>query len=119
MTGLYKTNAPIIRELQARIHSTVKRRHEGDGPFGEWKAACAEFHARYDELAFPGGYCRALELLASQDASTVESALQFIEIRPYFFRSQYMRTKLIRVLKRLSLTERQRDRLVAALHSDR
>lgn len=69
---------------------------------------------RFDKLAFPGGYTRALKLLASEDGATIEAALQFIEIRPYFFRSQYIRTKLLRMLKRIPLSQRQLERLETA-----
>jgi hypothetical protein len=47
------------------------------------------------------------------DAEAIEAALVFLERRPYFFRSQYMRTKLGRLLKHAALTGGQAKRFGA------
>lgn len=72
--------------------------------------ACQAFHESYDALAFPGGLQQALQQLQAGDTMPVEAALAFLEIRPYFFRSQYIRTKLLRRLKHLPLTTEQATR---------
>ena len=79
----------------------------------EWKEACEEFHARYDGLAFPGGYQRggALYRIAYGDADTMEAAICFLEIRPYFFRSGYMFKDILRKCRRAPLSSAQASRL--------
>ncbi len=106
MHELIKHNAQLIRDLQDRVHQTFSEKPHGP----EHKLACEEFQSRYDSLAFPGGYEVGLKKISQGDASTLDTALNFLELQPYFFRSQYMRTKLIRLLKKAHLTEPQQTR---------
>ena len=112
-------NAKRVTELHARIHETVKRRDSSPEARAEWSKACAEFHSQYDALAFPGGYSAALEKIQTGDSRAIEDALAFLEVRPYFFRSQYIRTKLTRLLKHAQLTARQAERFQRALEADK
>lgn len=106
-------NAAEIVRLQRRIHETVKERSTSDAGRLAWKQACADFHQRFNQLAFPGGYGEALEKFRSGDTSVVEPALCFLELRPYFFRSGYMFNTLMRRMKPIPLTPDQRARLEA------
>jgi hypothetical protein len=108
-------DAVEINRLHRRIHETVVRRGEGPAFRAAWIEACAEFHRRYDALAFPGGYSAALERFKAGDPSVVEPALCFLEARPYFFRSGYMATALMRRVKRAQLGPDQRQRLQVVL----
>lgn len=108
-------NAAEIVRLHARIHATVALRDTSRAARAEWQQACADFHRRYDALAFPGGYGAALEKFRAADPSVLEPALCFLELRPYFFRSGYMRTVLLRRVKRAQLSPDQRQRLDAVL----
>jgi hypothetical protein len=119
MKGLIQTNARIIGELHGRIRSTFANRSKSDAAYDEWKQACAEFHERYNSLAFPGGLEQALQKLKAGDMLTAESAICFLEIHPYFFRSQYISTKLIRLLKKLPLPANLRCRLDSILAAAR
>jgi hypothetical protein len=101
-------NAEEIRRLHDRIGATFEKR---DRSPEAWKAACAEFHQRYDQLAFPGGYAGALERILAGDPQTIEAALSFVECRPYFFRSGYMYKDLLRKLKRAPLDSGNARRL--------
>jgi hypothetical protein len=112
-------NAKRVAELHDRIHETVKRRDSSPEARAEWSKACAEFHGQYDALAFPGGYSAALEKIPAGDSRAIEDALAFLEVRPYFFRSQYIRTKLTRLLKHVQLTARQTERFQRALEADK
>jgi len=103
-------NAEEIRKLHGRIHETYSQRSKVPGATERWERACEEFHARYDSLAFPGGYETAVARMAQGDAEAIEAALCFIEIRPYFFRSGYMYETLMRKLKRAPLDPRQTER---------
>lgn len=112
-------NAKRVIELHDRIHETVKRRDSSIEARAEWSKACAEFHSQYDALAFPGGYSAALKKIQAGDSCAIEDAVAFLEVRPYFFRSQYIRTKLTRLLKHAQLTTRQTERFQRALEADK
>jgi hypothetical protein len=112
-------NAKRVTELHNRIHETVRHRDTTPESREQWSRACAEFHDQYDGLAFPGGYEAGLQKIQAGDGRAIEDALAFLEVRPYFFRSQYMRTKLTRLLKRAQLSARQADRLRRAIESDK
>ncbi len=112
-------NAKRVTELHDRIHETFKLRDTSPEARAEWSKACAEFHSQYDALAFPGGYSAALEKIQAGDSGSIEVAVAFLEVRPYFFRSQYIRTKLTRLLKHAQLTVRQTERFQRALQADK
>lgn len=105
------SNAQEIERLRARIDETVKVRDKGPKEKAAWEAACREFHARYNALAFPGGYADALDRVVSGDAAAIEAALCFLELRPRFFRSGYMYKDILRKTKRAQLSESQASRL--------
>ena len=111
--ALIDRNASEIARLHARIHETVKHRSRGSAEKQEWQQACAEFHASYDELAFPGGYSGALKRIAAGDPNAIEAAVCFLEVRPYFFRSGYMFKDILRKIRRAPLSMVQADRLAA------
>jgi hypothetical protein len=115
MKQLIEHNAEECRRLHARIHETFKQRNTSREKKMEWELACQEFHARYDALAFPGGYNGALERIASGDEFTIEAALCFVEVRPYFFCSGYMFKALLPKLKKAKLNPSQTARLEACL----
>lgn len=104
-----------IERLRSRIDETLKRRGESKRHRDEWAAACEAFHARYDELAFPGGYDRGRERVDAGDPEAIEAALCFLELRPYFFRSGYMFKDLLRRVKRAALSRSQIGRLNAVI----
>jgi hypothetical protein len=113
--SLIERNAEECKRLQARIHETFTSREKNEHKRREWELACREFHAKYDSLAFPGGYSGAFERMAQGDQATIEAALAFIELRPYFFRSGYMYWQLIPKLKKAPLNFRQKERLESVL----
>lgn len=104
-------NAKLICKLHSRIHETLKYRDKDEHKRGEWQKACAEFHERYDSLAFPGGLDGAYERILAGDPKTMEAAICFLECRPYFFRSGYMFKDILRKANRAPLNEDQKDRL--------
>lgn len=112
---MIQENAKRVAELHNRIHETFKRRDTSPEAREDWSRACNEFHSQYDALAFPGGYEAGLQKIQAGDARAIEDALAFLEVRPYFFRSQYMRTKLTRLLKRAQLSPRQAEMFQRAL----
>jgi hypothetical protein len=108
---LIARNAEEIRRLHGRIHDTVRHRAKSAEQKEQWERACAEFHARYDQLAFPGGYSTALDRIRAGDVQAIEAGLCFLELRPYFFRSGYMFKALLPKVKRAPLSTSQAARL--------
>jgi hypothetical protein len=115
MKELIRSNAAEVHRLHSRIHEALRYRYKTPEQTERWRHACAEFHSRYDALAFPGGYSSAFERIAAGDSEAIEAALCFVECRPYFFRSGYMFKDLLRKLKRAQLGKSQSERLGAVL----
>lgn len=104
-------NASEIVRLHSHIHETLPSRDKKPAGRYEWEQACAEFHTRYDGLAFPGGYNGALDRISSGDPYTMEAAICFLETRPYFFRSGYMFKDILRRCRKAPLPPDLLERL--------
>jgi hypothetical protein len=104
-------NGAEITRLYARIDETLGRRSSSPRGRDEWKPACAQFHERYGELAFPGGYDGAATRILAGDPTAMEAAVCFLECRPYFLRSGYMYKELLRKAKQAPLSPEQSERL--------
>jgi hypothetical protein len=113
-----QANAKRIYEMHARIHKTLRTRDTPEGR-NAWLLACAELQASYNALAFPGGYDSGLRRIGEGDSDAIETALVFLELRPYFFRSGYMREKLLRRLKHAALSGAQARRFDAVMEAQR
>ena len=103
-------NADEIVRLHRRIRETLCFRDEGPDQKAEWKDACSEFHAKYDDLAFPGGTDNARDRMRAGDDDAIEYAIAFLEVRPFFFRSGYMYKDFMRVLRNCPLSSAQKNR---------
>jgi hypothetical protein len=104
-------NAEKLRRLYARIEETVKSKDQSPEKYKEWQKACKDFHSSYDILAFPGSYKGISERLISGDQSTIETAICFLECRPYFFRSGYIYKEILKKLKKAQLSTAQSTKL--------
>ena len=113
-----RDNAETLRRLKSRVDETFSRRDESPARRREWEKACESFHATWDGLAFPGGYRSALTRIAEGERNAVEAAICFLECRPYFFRSGYMYSRLMKLAKRATLTDAQDARLDAVAVRD-
>ncbi len=111
LKSLIQTNAAEITRLHSRIHETFEQRDRNPEKRREWQRACEVFHSRYNELAFPGGFDGALDRMLAGDPETLEAAICFLELRPYFFRSGYMFESILRKAKRSPLNQEQATRL--------
>jgi len=104
-----KKNAQVISGINDRINkfyqTNIKR----------WKSACDEFHEKYDRLAFPGGLEKGLQALDRSKSNAIEAAVQFLEVNPYFFRSGYIKEKILTKLKNADLSKSQLERLYKVL----
>jgi hypothetical protein len=106
-TNVIEGNAAELRTLEEEVHRTRKQLGRGQ----EWSDASGRFFAAFDRLAFPGGLAKAIDLLPKCDLNTIESAVRFLEVDPWFFRSGYIKADLLRHLRRVPLTEDQKLRL--------
>ena len=111
LKSVIATGATEIVRLQSRINETFRYRDASPRQYEAWKCACDEFHSRYAALAFPGGYEGAIERMLAGDALVIEAAMCFLEERPYFFRSGYMFSNILRKVKRAALSPDQAKRL--------
>lgn len=85
------------------------------------KESYLAYAEKYDRLVFEYeryvGEDGLYESLRNHDKYTIEYALCFIEIRPYFYRSGYMYQRLMRKLNAVPMTEKQRERYLAVKES--
>lgn len=102
LQGFIREVAKLIREAHSQI----------PGP-----GFLAEYQKLVDRM-FPGGYAKIFEQIQAGDGSAVEFGLVFVEVQPYYFRSQYQRTRLIRMLKHAPLSSLQAERLKRVLDSE-
>jgi hypothetical protein len=108
-------NAAEIIRLHLRVHETFRDRGQDPDHHRAWQDAASAFHARYDALAFPGGWSGALGRLVEGDPTTMESAVLFLEQRPFFFRSGYMWRDILRKARQAPLSDPQKARLAAVI----
>jgi hypothetical protein len=96
-----------LNRLNRRIKDTLASR----GP--DWRAACEEFHRRFDELCYPMGSA-GLNAVRLGEPHAVENAVRFLEADPYHFRSGYLKEYLWRWLRHVDLSRPKRRRLAVA-----
>lgn len=100
----------ISREHQRRINDTFGRRRESDAAWDAWKDACHQWHKK-EMLCFYLWSQDARKRMVSGEREVIEDALLFLEVDPWFFRSGYLKERVLRHLKSAALTERDRARL--------
>lgn len=105
-----RQNAGKIAQLHTKMHELFKHRNHDLEQKQAWQNACAQFHANYSHLAFIGGVETARDRLRAGETEAIEYALDFLEVRPYFFRSGYMYKDFMRVLRNSPLSPAQRLR---------
>ena len=109
--SIFDKNAATLRELYNQIKVSLVDRELDDEHHELWVAACERFHSSFDRLAFPGGLERELDLLKRGDVQAVEMAVRFLEVDPWFFRSGYIKEEILLALRKVTLTDDQRERL--------
>jgi hypothetical protein len=113
MQSVIESNAALLRKLHEAIHETFQHRSEGPDAHAAWIRASREFHDRWDELAFPGGLRSGIQRIESGDLQAIETAIRYLELRPFYFRAQYTRNVFTRLLKRQTLPDRLQQRFDA------
>jgi hypothetical protein len=72
-----------------------------------WLKAYEQYHNSYDALAFPGGLEHGLSLLKKKDPSILPTAIIYVKADPYFFRSGYIKQKILTHLKKFNFNADQ------------
>jgi hypothetical protein len=110
---LIASNAEEVNRLQATIHQTFAKRDRSEADWTAWENACALFHANYfPRLFYPGGATH-LQALQQCEPGAIETAVDFLEVDPWYFRSGYIKEYLWRRIVRCPLTAQDVDRLHA------
>jgi hypothetical protein len=110
----YEERVASVAAAQRAVDRTfraVTRRNDREHPATvAWLAAVDRLRAAID-AAYPPGFWRDYDRLRERNPAGLESAIEFLEADPWFFRSGYVKAKLIRLINRFSLTPEQADRL--------
>ena len=93
-----------------QIHATASRRNESALAWKVWQDTASAWHAQH----YPTDKLWEDEFLAELRASkrpAIEDTILYLEVNPWYFRSGYLKERLIRGLKSADLTPRDRRRL--------
>jgi len=97
----------VLNGLHARVYETFARRHRSQLHLTEWKDACAEFHRYSSDVDKLLDQCDAKEL--NLNPTLREFVFDYISVDPIYFGSGYAKEWLLRQVKRLKLTEPEKE----------
>jgi hypothetical protein len=104
--------AEQLRSLHQSLLDTHARSSLSRQAREEWSNACMKFHEEYSNLFYPGGDER-FDAFLRGDSAEIETAIMFLEVDPYFFRSGYLKQIVWDRLKQFELSSPQRTQLEA------
>jgi hypothetical protein len=104
------------RAVDAAFRAVGRRHDLADPATAVWQAAIARSEAAVDAAYLPD-FEAIYGRLCERNSAALEGAIEFLEADPWFFRSGYMKAKVVRLLKRLPLNPDQVDRLRAVVVS--
>lgn len=107
---LIERHAHQTNEHMARINATVARREKSQQDWQKWKDACHVWHTS-ENASFALWPLEARDKIRDGDRETIEDALLFLEVDPWFFRSGYLKERVIRHLKGAQLSDGDKGRL--------
>ncbi len=94
--------AESARELCHQAYALYGRRKDKKQEGELWKKAAALWYRATDE-AYPPDFWENFERLKEGDLSGLETAVTFLEIDPWFFRSGYVKADLLRFIFRIEI----------------
>ena len=97
------------RQLDA-AHRALQQREHDPGAQACYREALTRWRTALDR-AYPPGFWDAYDALGRGDPSGADSAIEFLEADPWFFRSGYVKATLIQRLTRLDLSPLHASRL--------
>lgn len=103
-----------MNRLSDRVHESYLTRGRSTAHREEWKQACEAFRS-YTHPLFRLLAPEVLAGLRAGDIGWRREALLFLEADPWFFRSGYMKEKLLRALKRVAPSVEESGRIVDIL----
>ncbi len=106
-----------IREVEdlenkhhSRIKATFRNRDQGDSSRKEWHDATSAWHNQIypTDVLWTDDF---MSDLRGSKRSAIEQAILYLEVDPWYFRSGYLKERLIRGLKACKISETDRRRL--------
>jgi hypothetical protein len=100
----------IKNSLHQKINDTVTKRDKSQAAYKEWKQACRIWHnttSATDHLWLD----ETRKKIRSGDRETIDDVMLFLEVDPWYFRSGYLKERLIEDLKRAPLNEHNEERI--------
>jgi hypothetical protein len=109
-----------LDSLNKRINETMRTRDCGSEERERWSRACAEFHANYAELFYPGGDA-SLDALKRHESGAIQLAIDFLDADPHHFRSGYTKEEVWRRIRNtpIIVTDKSRLEEIAVRYLDR
>ena len=101
--------------LFERLKRAVPGRMLSEAGLWAWKDASEAWHAYRPEVLAAFWRPAGLSGLEQGDPELLELALCYLEVDPYYFRSGYLKTRLFRRLRRMTLGETERQRILQAI----
>ncbi|MCE5198779.1 MAG: hypothetical protein ABFD54_10455 [Armatimonadota bacterium] len=103
--------AKLIRNRQQQhINETYSQRQQNQETWAAWKEACADFHQT--RVATDYLWSDKVRLkIKNGDREVINDALLYLEVDPWYFRSGYLKERLIDALKSAPLTNEDVNRI--------
>lgn len=101
----YAERAERFRTAQQALNDACRH------PLFAGRAAALDAFWSALEGALPEGFDQAYQQVKAGDPAGAELLIEFLEADPRFFRSGYLKADAVQYLKRVGLTETQRERL--------
>lgn len=105
--------AEAVNAAHRDVRERFRERDSSPEAFDAWREAAAAFHRTGDRLY--AGHDEMLAGLRSGQRSATDAAIEFLEVDPFAFRTGYAKERILTLLKRVQLDERQSDRLRAVV----
>ncbi len=87
-----------VNALKARVQETWRARSQGQNHWREWQRATDELR-NYQSSILALWDDETLALIRAADRNALEGALAFLEADPYFYRSGYLKEKVLHAIK--------------------
>lgn len=107
----YSERAQAAERAKLGLYHTIGARgFPGDPGWTRWENAAQTVHDAIG-AAYPPGFWDAYLQVKAKDPAGLEHAVRFLEADPWFHRSGYIKSALLRYLRRIVLPDAYRERL--------